>query len=46
MPGAGVPPPHHLHPHRGVALFKASILKSMRSHRQAEKKSLAQLKRQ
>ncbi|XP_068811637.1 piezo-type mechanosensitive ion channel component 1 isoform X1 [Struthio camelus] len=31
---------------RGVALFKASILKSMRSHRQAEKKSLAQLKRQ
>ncbi|NXT46801.1 PIEZ1 protein, partial [Pluvianellus socialis] len=31
---------------RGVALFKASILKSMHSHRQAEKKSLAQLKRQ
>ncbi|GAB0195409.1 piezo-type mechanosensitive ion channel component 1 [Grus japonensis] len=31
---------------RGVALFKASTLKSMRSHRQAEKKSLAQLKRQ
>ncbi|KAM6057851.1 piezo-type mechanosensitive ion channel component 1 isoform 2-T2 [Chlamydotis macqueenii] len=31
---------------RGVALFKASVLKSMRSHRQAEKKSLAQLKRQ
>ncbi|NXC41879.1 PIEZ1 protein, partial [Penelope pileata] len=31
---------------RGVALFKASILKSMRSHRQAERKSLAQLKRQ
>ncbi|XP_009475763.1 PREDICTED: piezo-type mechanosensitive ion channel component 1 [Nipponia nippon] len=31
---------------RGVALFKASILKSIRSHRQAEKKSLAQLKRQ
>ncbi|NWX93061.1 PIEZ1 protein, partial [Nothoprocta pentlandii] len=31
---------------RGVALFKASILKSMRSHRQAEKKSLVQLKRQ
>lgn len=33
-------------PRRGVALFKASILKSMHSHRQAEKKSLAQLKRQ
>ncbi|NXJ86464.1 PIEZ1 protein, partial [Trogon melanurus] len=31
---------------RGVALFKASALKSMRSHQQAEKKSLAQLKRQ
>ncbi|KAM6325133.1 LOW QUALITY PROTEIN: piezo-type mechanosensitive ion channel component 1 [Podargus strigoides] len=31
---------------RGVALFKASTLKSMRSHRLAEKKSLAQLKRQ
>ncbi|NXW58073.1 PIEZ1 protein, partial [Eurystomus gularis] len=31
---------------RGVALFKASVLKSMRFHRQAEKKSLAQLKRQ
>ncbi|NXL92044.1 PIEZ1 protein, partial [Alectura lathami] len=31
---------------RGVALFKASTLKSMRSHQQAEKKSLAQLKRQ
>uniref|UniRef100_A0A8B9MZX4 Piezo-type mechanosensitive ion channel component n=1 Tax=Accipiter nisus TaxID=211598 RepID=A0A8B9MZX4_9AVES len=31
---------------RGVALFKASTLKSMHSHRQAEKKSLAQLKRQ
>ncbi|NWR56171.1 PIEZ1 protein, partial [Bucorvus abyssinicus] len=31
---------------RGVALFKASVLKSMRSHQQAEKKSLAQLKRQ
>ncbi|NXI34064.1 PIEZ1 protein, partial [Galbula dea] len=31
---------------RGVALFKASVLKSMHSHRQAEKKSLAQLKRQ
>ncbi|XP_075571208.1 piezo-type mechanosensitive ion channel component 1 [Pelecanus crispus] len=31
---------------RGVALFKASILKSIRSHQQAEKKSLAQLKRQ
>ncbi|KAM6117865.1 LOW QUALITY PROTEIN: piezo-type mechanosensitive ion channel component 1 [Pterocles gutturalis] len=31
---------------RGVALFRASILKSIRTHRQAEKKSLAQLKRQ
>ncbi|XP_051485656.1 piezo-type mechanosensitive ion channel component 1 isoform X2 [Apus apus] len=31
---------------RGVALFKASALKNMRTHRQAEKKSLAQLKRQ
>ncbi|NXN14033.1 PIEZ1 protein, partial [Indicator maculatus] len=31
---------------RGVALFKASTLKRMRYHRQAEKKSLAQLKRQ
>ncbi|XP_041339408.1 piezo-type mechanosensitive ion channel component 1 isoform X4 [Pyrgilauda ruficollis] len=31
---------------RGVALFKASILKSLRSHRQAERKSLDQLKRQ
>ncbi|XP_074769024.1 piezo-type mechanosensitive ion channel component 1 [Athene noctua] len=31
---------------RGVALFKASAVKSMRSHRLAEKKSLAQLKRQ
>ncbi|PKU33348.1 piezo-type mechanosensitive ion channel component 1 [Limosa lapponica baueri] len=31
---------------RGVALFKASILKSMYFHRLAEKKSLAQLKRQ
>ncbi|XP_050834889.1 piezo-type mechanosensitive ion channel component 1 isoform X2 [Serinus canaria] len=31
---------------RGVALFKASIVKSLRSHRQAEKKSLDQLKRQ
>ncbi|XP_065497068.1 piezo-type mechanosensitive ion channel component 1 [Caloenas nicobarica] len=31
---------------RGVALFKASTLKRMRFHRQAEKKSLAQLKRQ
>uniref|UniRef100_A0A8C8RQL3 Piezo type mechanosensitive ion channel component 1 n=1 Tax=Pelusios castaneus TaxID=367368 RepID=A0A8C8RQL3_9SAUR len=31
---------------RGFALFKASILKSMSSHRQAEEKSLAQLKRQ
>ncbi|NWU94877.1 PIEZ1 protein, partial [Upupa epops] len=31
---------------RGVALFKASVLRSMRSHQQAEKKSLAQLKRQ
>ncbi|XP_064016182.1 piezo-type mechanosensitive ion channel component 1 isoform X2 [Pogoniulus pusillus] len=31
---------------RGVALFKASTLKRMRHHQQAEKKSLAQLKRQ
>ncbi|XP_064242471.1 piezo-type mechanosensitive ion channel component 1 [Passer domesticus] len=31
---------------RGVALFKASILKSLRSHQQAERKSLDQLKRQ
>ncbi|KAM6300603.1 LOW QUALITY PROTEIN: piezo-type mechanosensitive ion channel component 1 [Aegotheles albertisi] len=31
---------------RGVALVQASALKSMRAHRQAEKKSLAQLKRQ
>ncbi|NXS92187.1 PIEZ1 protein, partial [Jacana jacana] len=31
---------------RGVALFKASIMKSMYFHRLAEKKSLAQLKRQ
>ncbi|XP_064579034.1 piezo-type mechanosensitive ion channel component 1 isoform X2 [Zonotrichia leucophrys gambelii] len=31
---------------RGVALFKASIMKSLRSHQQAEKKSLDQLKRQ
>ncbi|XP_059713487.1 piezo-type mechanosensitive ion channel component 1 isoform X1 [Haemorhous mexicanus] len=31
---------------RGVALFKASIVKSLHSHRQAEKKSLDQLKRQ
>ncbi|NXR09505.1 PIEZ1 protein, partial [Semnornis frantzii] len=31
---------------RGIALFKASTLKRMRYHRQAEKKSLAQLKRQ
>ncbi|NWS72325.1 PIEZ1 protein, partial [Crotophaga sulcirostris] len=31
---------------RGIALFKASILKNMRSHQQAEKNSLAQLKRQ
>ncbi|NXE43965.1 PIEZ1 protein, partial [Ptilorrhoa leucosticta] len=35
-----------LQPSRGVALFKASIMKSLRSHRQAEKKSLDQLKRQ
>lgn len=41
-----VPPSPSHRPRRGVALFKASILKSMRSHRQAEKKSLAQLKRQ
>lgn len=47
--GLGVPPPSpscHPCPRRGVALFKASTLKSMHSHRQAEKKSLAQLKRQ
>lgn len=48
--GAGVtvspPPSPSRRPHRGVALFKASTLKSMRSHRLAEKKSLAQLKRQ
>ncbi|KAM8985686.1 piezo-type mechanosensitive ion channel component 1 isoform 2-T2 [Ara ararauna] len=31
---------------RGIALFKASTLKSMQSHQLAEKKSLAQLKRQ
>lgn len=31
---------------RGVALFKASVMKSLRSHRRAEKKSLDQLKRQ
>ncbi|EMP36264.1 Protein PIEZO1 [Chelonia mydas] len=31
---------------RGFALYKASTLKSMSSHRQAEEKSLAQLKRQ
>ncbi|XP_032925871.1 piezo-type mechanosensitive ion channel component 1 [Catharus ustulatus] len=31
---------------RGVALFKASIMKSLNSHRRAEKKSLDQLKRQ
>uniref|UniRef100_A0A7M4EJB3 Piezo type mechanosensitive ion channel component 1 (Er blood group) n=1 Tax=Crocodylus porosus TaxID=8502 RepID=A0A7M4EJB3_CROPO len=31
---------------RGFALFKASMLKSMSFHRQAEKKSLVQLKRQ
>lgn len=41
-----VPPsPSHC-PRRGIALFKASIVKSMRAHQQAEKKSLAQLKRQ
>ena len=44
--GVRVPPSPSRCPCRGVALFKASILKSMRSHRQAEKKSLAQLKRQ
>ncbi|XP_038004523.1 piezo-type mechanosensitive ion channel component 1 isoform X2 [Motacilla alba alba] len=31
---------------RGVALFKASIVKSLSSHRRAERKSLDQLKRQ
>lgn len=31
---------------RGFALFKARVLKRMSSHRQAEKKSLVQLKRQ
>ncbi|KAL2300110.1 LOW QUALITY PROTEIN: hypothetical protein Nmel_012070 [Mimus melanotis] len=31
---------------RGVALFKASIMKSLNAHRRAEKKSLDQLKRQ
>ncbi|XP_053843044.1 piezo-type mechanosensitive ion channel component 1 isoform X1 [Vidua macroura] len=31
---------------RGVALFKASIMKSLRSHQRAERKSLDQLKRQ
>ncbi|XP_075795990.1 piezo-type mechanosensitive ion channel component 1 isoform X2 [Pelodiscus sinensis] len=31
---------------RGFALYKASTLKSMSSHRQAEERSLAQLKRQ
>ncbi|XP_056356457.1 piezo-type mechanosensitive ion channel component 1 isoform X1 [Oenanthe melanoleuca] len=31
---------------RGVALFKASIMKSLIAHRRAEKKSLDQLKRQ
>ncbi|NXC61910.1 PIEZ1 protein, partial [Aleadryas rufinucha] len=35
-----------LQPSRGVALFKASIMKSLRSHRRAERKSLDQLKRQ
>lgn len=38
-------PPLSLSP-RGVALFKASIMKSLRSHQLAEKKSLDQLKRQ
>lgn len=48
VPGWGYPPSPSCHPcpRRGVALFKASTLKSMHSHRQAEKKSLAQLKRQ
>lgn len=31
---------------RGVALFRASIMKSLRSHRRSERKSLDQLKRQ
>ncbi|NXS58817.1 PIEZ1 protein, partial [Brachypteracias leptosomus] len=46
--GAGVqsPPLTLLLSPRGVALFKASVLKSLRFHRQTEKKSLAQLKRQ
>lgn len=46
--GTGVPPiTLKLCPSlRGIALFKASTLKSMQSHRLAEKKSLAQLKRQ
>ncbi|KAM4894472.1 piezo-type mechanosensitive ion channel component 1 isoform 3-T3 [Sylvia borin] len=35
-----------LQPSRGVALFKASIMKSLRSHRRSERKSLDQLKRQ
>lgn len=39
-------PPHSPVVPRGVALFKASTLKRMRHHQQAEKKSLAQLKRQ
>lgn len=41
-----IPTTHCPHCCRGVALFRASLMKSMRSHRQAEKKSLAQLKRQ
>ncbi|NXH86839.1 PIEZ1 protein, partial [Edolisoma coerulescens] len=39
-------PPDPLLSPRGVALFKASIMKSLRSHRRAERKSLDQLKRQ
>ncbi|KAI1235616.1 hypothetical protein IHE44_0002498, partial [Lamprotornis superbus] len=43
--GAHPDPPLSLYP-RGVALFKASIMKSLHAHRRAEKKSLDQLKRQ
>ncbi|RMC09345.1 hypothetical protein DUI87_14353 [Hirundo rustica rustica] len=35
-----------LQPSRGVALFKASIMKSLRLHRRSERRSLDQLKRQ
>lgn len=33
-------------PYRGFALYNAANLKSINFHRQAEEKSLAQLKRQ